>query len=1366
MRKLSVCSLVIVCILGICAVPALAQTFGQNYSVQLTVQTQKTPPSITLNWVAKSGATAYTIYRRLDVQSGWTAVGNAGNSATSWTDTNVAVGSRYEYQVYANSGAYGYVLAGIEYPLVENRGKLVLLVDSTMSLPLQTELARLAQDLTCDGWVVLRHDVARNSTPAAVKAIITADYQADPTNVKSLFLFGHVPLYYSSNTVGPDAHGGRPHPSDTYYGDMDGTWVDGQMTYIPSTMELQVGRVDLWNMPIFLPLSETDLLRRYLNKDHNYRTKQFNVQNVGIVDDNFATYSEGFTQNGWRNFSPFVGPSNVRVGYWYELFNTGNPPYMWAYGCGPGEANHAGGVADTYQFAYNDPAVFTFIFGSIFGQWDVQDDLMRGELCTPNYGLTCAWAGRPNWFVHHMALGEPIGYSTVQSQNNGITGSYYQPGSQPGGVWVNLMGDPSLRCFMVAPPGSMTATAHFDGNVDLAWTTSSDTVLGYNVYRSCAPGGPFTKVNSDFITGTTYSEKPPAGNEYYMVRAVVLQTTPSGSYYNASQGVTASCNVPFVDITTAGMSFWLKPDSGITKDASNLVSSWADATWSGNDAAQSVGALQPLYCPGAAGGGWAAVRFSGAGSVLQTPASVLSGASPFTVFAYVRPNSTASSQTIYWHGDATGTGGYGAYLSDTANVRTGWGGSSAEITSSDSVSTSKWYQITTTYDGSAHKMWINGASAGSAAKSDSNFTGGVFSLGNYGPSPTQGFNGDVTEVIVYNHALSDGDRTDVGRYLKDKYGKPTALFTALPLAGSVPRVVNFDAGASFDPDGSIVSYVWDFGDVTGTVSGVTASHTYATAGTFAATLYATDNDGHVSSTTTTVVLNPFLTGVSLASSPPAPIGIGTPVTFTATPTGGYQAQYKFFINDGTGWQVLRDYGSSNSFAWASTGVGTYQFKVQAKSSDSPNAYDSESSTLSYVVATIPLSQLTLWLRADAGISATSGSRISSWLDQSSSVNNLSQTTPNLQPTYMDNIINGKPIVRFTGPGQVMQSVNPAMIGSTSFTAFTVGKFSSIPANTYQYLWWTGADSITGGYGCYLNNGGYLRSGWGSNASAPVDTSLATVGNLYRICSRFTSTAGTGPNDMWINGNYIGFRTKNGSNFSGGYFSVGNFGPSPSSGFYGDIGEIMIFSRALADTEIQAIDQYLVGRWIPPAHVSTDKLVVAKGLANNTPVSITSVKVVTAASSGFSDGSYYIEEPDRFAGMKVVGGSVNLWDNVTLSGTVGTDANGEKFILLQTIDSQTPGSDIRSLGMANKSATASGLLCRVWGKVTGTGTGYFIVDDGSGAPVRVDSSGLVAPLTTNTAGGNYVAVTGLAGFGPSGAVTVRPRGDFDVSILAQ
>jgi hypothetical protein len=403
---------------------------------------------------------------------------------------------------------------------------------------------------------------ARSNELASVKALIKADYNADPANVKAVFLFGHVPVPYSGD-LAPDDHFDHvgAWPADTFYGDMDGVWTDSSVTdtgasdprnrnvpgdgkfdqtELPSNLELQVGRVDFANMPAF-PQGERELLRQYLNKDHNFRHRILTAQPRGLVADNLGTLSgEAPAVNGWRNFAPFFGSSNTFVGSW--LTTLSSQSYLWGYGCGGGTFTSEGGVANSSQFVTNDTrVVFTMHFGSYFGDWDSQNNLLRAQLGTTNYTLTSAWASRPYWYFHHMALGETVGFSTRVTENNvglydGNLFVYY--------VHMALLGDPTLRMHPVSPPSTLLITTNSSGGVDLSWANSPDAVIGYHVYRAPTVAGPFTRLTSNLITGTNYTD-PLLSSNVYMVRAVKLEASGSGSYYNPSQGIFQNLNGDF-----------------------------------------------------------------------------------------------------------------------------------------------------------------------------------------------------------------------------------------------------------------------------------------------------------------------------------------------------------------------------------------------------------------------------------------------------------------------------------------------------------------------------------------------------------------------------------------------------------------------------------------------------------------------------------------------------------------------------------------------------------------------------------------------------------------------------------------------------
>jgi len=562
------------CVVMYAVVASVQAQTASDYAVQVSAVAQTNPASIALSWPADLNATDYTLCRKSRDATSWGAGVPLPGTATNYLDANVSVGGAYEYLVSKNtSSGYGEgcVYAGIAVPFVETRGKVVLVVDNTFSMTLSNELVRLQQDLVGDGWTVLRHDVARMAVDPAntsssvwasrsnevanVKALIKADYYGDPTTVKAVFLLGHVPVPYSGG-LAPDEHSDHSGawPADGYYGDMNGSWTDSTLTYtlasdarnwnvpgdgkldqsfFPSSLELQVGRVDFANLPVF-PQSEAELLRQYLNKDHNFRHMLVTAGRRGLIDDQFGlSTGEPLAANGWRNFAPFFGATNsFASSEWFGVLSTNS--YLWGYGCGAGTYTSCGGIGSTTDFANHDPrVVFTMFFGSYFGDWDSQNNFMRAALATPTYTLTCAWVGRPNWPFHHMGLGEAIGFSTRLAQNN--NGVLYWSGSFSQGVHVALLGDPTLRMHMVAPVSGLAAIRNGNDAI-LSWNTSPDSVLGYHVYGATSAAGPFTRLNGSLLTGTNYTDTPARGS-VYMVRAVKLEVSGSGSYYNASQGV-------------------------------------------------------------------------------------------------------------------------------------------------------------------------------------------------------------------------------------------------------------------------------------------------------------------------------------------------------------------------------------------------------------------------------------------------------------------------------------------------------------------------------------------------------------------------------------------------------------------------------------------------------------------------------------------------------------------------------------------------------------------------------------------------------------------------------------------------------------
>ena len=130
---------------------------------------------------------------------------------------------------------------------------------------------------------------------------------------------------------------------------------------------------------------------------------------------------------------------------------------------------------------------------------------------------------------------------------------------------------------------------------------------------------------------------------------------------------------------------------------------------------------------------------------------------------------------------------------------------------------------------------------------------------------------------------------------------PVASFTESAETVYVGEAINFDATGSYDPDGSIVSYSWDFGDGA-TATGAIVSHAYSASGTYTVTLTVADNDAATDTQTATKSVLPTIVqcqltiGVTgMGTTTPAPgaylYDAGTVVQVTAVPDSGYMLDH-------------------------------------------------------------------------------------------------------------------------------------------------------------------------------------------------------------------------------------------------------------------------------------------------------------------------------------------------------------------------------------------------------------------------------------------------------------------------------------------
>lgn len=552
--------------------------FVRDAAVELSATLAEAPAAITLSWPATPyPLTRQELHRRRTGEPTWQPLAAPlPANATTFTDPDVAPGRGYEYRLTRQfSGdpwfAVGYLCAGGEVPLPDDRGRLILLVEQSLASPLAQELATLTTDLHGDGWSVARIDLPAATPPPAVRALVQAAHAADPARTNHLFILGHVAVPYSGRTA-PDFHDNHlgAWPTDAYYADTDGHWPDsavdvaasfrepnhnhpGDGRFDPSFLtktrapELAVGRVDFSALP-GAPAGEVELTRRYLARNHAWRHALPPYQNLprrAFIDDQFGFFfGEAFAAGAWRAFPALVGSAHCHEGEWLDDLPAN--PSLLAYGCGPGNMEQVGGVVTSGDFfATPSQAAIIGLFGSFCGDWDYPDNVLRAALAGPAGSLALAsfWAGRPHAPLHLLGRGATLGECLHAAHRNaGDWQTGWLAGSHPRGVHLGLLGDPTLHLFPSPAPAALTATPG-PGSVTLAWDPPAATgVVGYLVARAPSPGGPFIRLRQQPVAATTFTDRTvaPGATGHYRVRAVVRTQHPGGTLLVPGQSAFAT----------------------------------------------------------------------------------------------------------------------------------------------------------------------------------------------------------------------------------------------------------------------------------------------------------------------------------------------------------------------------------------------------------------------------------------------------------------------------------------------------------------------------------------------------------------------------------------------------------------------------------------------------------------------------------------------------------------------------------------------------------------------------------------------------------------------------------------------------------
>ena len=171
---------------------------------------------------------------------------------------------------------------------------------------------------------------------------------------------------------------------------------------------------------------------------------------------------------------------------------------------------------------------------------------------------------------------------------------------------------------------------------------------------------------------------------------------------------------------------------------------------------------------------------------------------------------------------------------------------------------------------------------------------------------------------------------------------PVAQVSASPASGVAPLTVNFSGAGSTDPDGTIASYAWTFGDSTNG-TGVTTSHVYTNPGAYTATLTVTDNQGATNSQPVTITVT--------SAVPAAPSNLSAAVAnrvVTLTWTDNSSNEQGFYIErkpkNGGAFVRVGQVGAGIRTYSESPAPGAYFYHVQAFNGTLVSGYSNQVQT--------------------------------------------------------------------------------------------------------------------------------------------------------------------------------------------------------------------------------------------------------------------------------------------------------------------------------------------------------------------------------------------------------------------------------------
>ncbi|OGV52461.1 MAG: hypothetical protein A2X45_01305 [Lentisphaerae bacterium GWF2_50_93] len=267
----------------------------------------------------------------------------------------------------------------------------------------------------------------------------------------------------------------------------------------------------------------------------------------------------------------------------------------------------------------------------------------------------------------------------------------------------------------------------------------------------------------------------------------------------------------------SGLQVWLRADN-IEKDDNDRVNIWNDSSGKGNNFSQPSSLRQPTIIEDSINR-FPAIRFMGNDFIDSSSISALSS-SKITSFIVFKMKVTPIRQDVMTSDYRSGAGkasdelwgfhgqfpDFGAFTHKT----------DGKIISVMKKSERHWNICSMVWNSSSgFNVWLDGVSGKSLSGANANPSGHLKTRIGAGTDDPKHFSRvDISEILIYNRALSEAERINVETYLQDKYfgDHEGPKLTAVAAMGDPKRIViTFNEGVDEVEAGTATNYIVDNG---------------------------------------------------------------------------------------------------------------------------------------------------------------------------------------------------------------------------------------------------------------------------------------------------------------------------------------------------------------------------------------------------------------------------------------------------------------------------------------------------------------------------------------------------------------------------